>query len=258
MSYELPDRREYSWGVGEAFGGGTILHYIVGPRGKVGLVRDISVDLTVAAVGTTTVPEIDVGIASGDTTYGRYRLGPTAIQGYAIGPWTASNEPITGNPPRNLQDYAGHVQLDGYPQSSTGGGVAGGTFLTVVPQGRIPASGMVVVNVLNGTGNVWRIFLDPTKSPLPYNLAVGQLVNVVGVQGVTGGAAGGIRINAISALNVAGNWIELTGVTFGGAYTGGGLVDIVTVVTEKAGTGGAPAGTGAVRVVIDWEGSPTP
>lgn len=250
MSYDIPDLKEYSWGVGEAFGAASILHYIVGPKGKVGFVRDIAVDLTVATVGTTTVPEIDVGIASGDPTYGRYRLGQSATVGYAIGPHQASNENITGNPPRALNDYAGHVVLDGGPLGSTGGGVAGGTFLTIVPQGRIPASGQSVANVVNGTGNVWRITLN---NPLPYNLAVGQLVNVSGVQGVTGAPANGISINAISALNVAGNWIELTGVTFGGAYTGGGNVDFVTVVTEKLGVG-TPAGTGSVKVTIEWTG----
>jgi hypothetical protein len=252
MSYELPDRREYSWGNGEAFGNSTTLHYIVGPKGKVGYVRDISVDLTAAAVGTTTVPEIDVGTSSSDSTYGRYRLGTTAILGYPIGVWSASNEVITGNPPRNLQDYAHHVELDGYPESSTGGGAAGGTFLTVVKQGRIPASGMPIVNVISGTGSVWRVFL---RDPLPYNLAVGQLVNVRGVTGVTGGP---VNLIAISALSATAGWIELTGITFGGTYAGGGIVDFVTVVTEKAGTGGSPAGTGTVKVVIDWDGAMTP
>lgn len=254
MSYDNPDIREYSWGAAEAFGAASILHYIVGPKGKVGFVRDISVDLTVASVGTTTVPEIDVGAFSGDVTYGRYRLGTSIVLGYAIGNHTASNEAITGNPPRSLSDYAGHVVLDGGPLGSTGGGVAGGTFLTVVPQGRIPANGQLVSNIVNGTGNVWRITLN---NPLPYNLSVGQLVNLSGVQGVTGAPTNGISNNAISALNVAGNWIELTGVTFGGTYNGGGVLDFVTVVTEKAGVG-TPAGTGAVRVLIEWIGANSP
>lgn len=253
MSYDNTDIREYSWGLAEtAFGTGTLVHYIIGPPGKVGFVRDICVDLTVATVGTTSVPEVDIGIASGDFTYGRYRLGQSATVGNAIGVWAASNEVITGFPPRNLQDYPGHVQLDGYPLGNAG--IAGGTFLTVTPLGRIPASGNRVTNVINGTGNVWRIFF---QSPLPYNLAVGQLVNVRGVAGVTGGAANGIQLNAISALSFTGNWIELTAVTFGGAYTGGGIVDIVTVVTEKVGVG-TPAGTGAVRVMIEWIGANSP
>jgi hypothetical protein len=55
-----------------------------------GFVRDISVDLSVATAAATTVPEIDVGIASADFTYGRYRLGTAVATGYAIGFHSAS------------------------------------------------------------------------------------------------------------------------------------------------------------------------
>ena len=258
MSYENTDIREYSWGVAETVGATTVLHYIVGPRGKVGFVRDISVDVTTALVGTGGVPEIDIGFKSGDFTYGRYRLGVTAILGYPVGLWTASNEAITGNPPRTLQDYAGHIQLDGYPLGNVG--IAGGSFSTVAPLGRIPASGNPITNVVNGTANNWRVFL---RDPLPPALLVGTtgfLVNVSGVVGgVTGGTAAGIRNAAVVApvaAALANNWIELP-FTFGGAYTGGGFIDFVTVVTELAGTTG-PAGAGAVRVVIEWVGANTP
>lgn len=256
--YEASDIREYSWGVGEAFGGGTINHYIVGPKGKVGYVRDISVDLTVATRGDTSVPEIQVGYKSTDSTYGRYRLGISATVGYAIGFWSASQEAITGNPPRNLQDYAGHVQLDGYPLGNAG--IPGGTYQTVVPLGRIPASGNPITSIVNGTGNVWRIFL---RDPLPLSLTTsttGMLVNVTGVSGVTGGASNGIRNIAIvqpTAASLVANWIELTGITFGGTYNGGGTVDFVTVVTELVPVG-TPTGTGAVRVLIEWVGANTP
>ena len=67
MSYEQNgpsgQREEYGpWG-SEAFGGGSLTHQIVGPKGCTGWVRDIMVELTAAAVGTTTVPEIMVGIS---------------------------------------------------------------------------------------------------------------------------------------------------------------------------------------------------
>lgn len=258
MSYDNADIVVYgSWG-NEAFGASTILHYIVGPPGKVGFVRDIEVDLTVATVGTTVVPEIDVGIASGDFTYGRYRLGTSATVGYAIGPHKASNEwAIVGNPPRNAQDYAGHVQLDGYPLFSSG--IAGGSFGTVVPQGRIAASKRGIINVTSGNGGNARFW---TAGVLDPQIVVGQLVNVYGVQGATMGGAAFLEITAISALSSSAanpanpNWFECAA-AFGGAYTGGGYADIVTVVTEKTGTG-TPAGTGHVRVKIEWIGAQTP
>lgn len=160
MSYEQAIREEYVFN-DATFGATTVLHNIQGPKGCTGFVRDISCDITTAMVGTTTVPEIDVGTASGDTTYGRYRLGSTAILGYGTGMKRASQEAITGNPPRNLQDYAHHVELDGYP--------------------------------LDANFRVW-----------------------------------GGRIPA----------------------------DAVVVITNKAGTGGAPAGGGTVRVTVDWIGRP--
>src|ERR1700719_1053512 len=103
MSYELSDVMTYEWGADSTFGLTTVQHFIVGPRGKIGFVRDI------AAV----VPEIAIGITSADATYGRYRLGSTASSNYPVGTYLASNELWVGNPPRNLQDYADHVKLDG-------------------------------------------------------------------------------------------------------------------------------------------------
>lgn len=252
MSYEMPDVRVYDWmtTADQTFGATTIAHYIQGPKGKVGFVRDIMCEVTTSLVGTTSVPEIDVGISSGDATYGRYRLGTAIGTGAAVGSYSASDEPdIVGNPPRLGSLFANHVVLDGGPLTSAG--VVGGTYLTVVPQGRIPASGMVITNVLNGTGNVPRIYL---RDPIPPQLVTGQLINVVGVQGATG--TNGVQL-VISAISAANGYIETSG-TFGGTYTGGGVVNIVTVVTGKQGSGGSPAGGGNIRVIIQWVGANTP
>ena len=188
MSYEnLPAglREDFGpWGAAEAFGGGSLTHQIIGPKGCVGFLRDIAVDLTVAAVGTTTVPEIQLGISSGDFTYGRYRLGSAAGTGYNTGMHRAGAEPLVvslNNAGRQLADFTGHVVLDGGAYTSVVN--AGGSSSTVVPAGRIPASGMVVSNVVNGTGNVVRIFL---RDPIDALLKTGQLVQVLGVGGATG------------------------------------------------------------------------
>jgi len=264
MSYDTPDNEVYIWN-DATFGATTVNHFIVGPRGKVGFVRDIEVEVNTALVGTTTVPEVDVGIATGDFTYGRYRLGTTAILGYGPGAYKASNEPWTGNPPRTFSDFAGHMSLDGGPLFSSG--ISGGSFGTVLSQGRIAASGRPIINVINGTANVARVFL---RDPLDPQIVVGQTVNVRGAAGATFGGptnllgAGFAYQVTISALSSSAanptnpNWIELTGTTFGGTYTGGGLVDIVTWVTNKAGVGGTPAGGGIVKVKIEWVGQNNP
>jgi hypothetical protein len=245
MAYDQADIEEFSY-LDSTFGATSVTHNIIGPKGKVGFVRDISVDVTTALVGTTTVPEIQVGISSGDFTYGRYRLGTTASAGYGVGMHRASVEGWTGNPPRTLGDFAGHVVLDGGPLTSQG--IAGGSFGTQVPQGRIPASPFHVTNAVSGTGSVVRLILQET---IPTQLVVGQTVVVQGVAGATG--ANGTQ--TVSAINTNGNYIELTGTTFGGTYTAGGLVSVVAVVTCLAGTGGSPAGGGQVRVKIQWIGS---
>ena len=141
MSYETPQRQIYVF-QDTTFGATSVTHNIIGPKGAVGFVRDIEVDVGVSLVGTTTVPEIDVGTSSGDSTYGRYRLGTTAILGYAVGIHRASQEAITGNPPRNLQDYAHHVELDGYPLDAN--------FRAFL--GRIPKDTAAVITCAAGTG----------------------------------------------------------------------------------------------------------
>jgi hypothetical protein len=260
MSYDTgpgPSGRaeEYGpWGA-EAFGASSITHQIIGPRGCVGFVRDMMVEVTASMVGTTTVPEIQVGISSGDFTYGRYRLGSSASLGYFLGMHRAATEQLSvalTNAGRQVSDYAGHVVLDGGTYTSAG--TPGGTFGTVIPAGRIPRS-MTVTNVISGTGSVARIFV---KEQIDVNLKVGQVVNVLGVQGATAsGMTTGNLINGnapISAISISGGYIELSGTTFGGTYTGGGMVNLVVVITELLGVGGTPAGTGYVRVNIDWHG----
>lgn len=144
MSYENtgPVTERYTF-KDATFGATTVTHNMIGPKGCVGFVRDIVVDVETTLVGTTTVPEIDIGTASGDTTYGRYRLGTTAILGYTTGIHRATQEAITGNPPKNLQDFAHHVEIDGYPLSATAG---------VGFSGRIPKDTAFVITALAGVG----------------------------------------------------------------------------------------------------------
>jgi hypothetical protein len=149
MSYEKPRLQSYTFN-DTTFGATGVAHQIKGPKGCVGFVREIQVDVATSLVGTTTVPEIDVGLSSGDFTYGRYRLGTTATAGYATGIHSASQEAITGNPPRTLADFTGHVVLDGGPLTSSG--VAGGSWSTQVPAGRIPVDQTVFITNLAGTG----------------------------------------------------------------------------------------------------------
>lgn len=246
MSYDQADIEEFSY-LDSTFGGTAVTHQIIGPKGKVGFVRDISVDVTTSLVGTTTVPEIDIGISSGDFTYGRYRLGTAVSTGYAVGMHRASTEAWTGNPPRTLGDFSGHVVLDGGPLTSAG--IAGGSYGTQVPSGRIPAGPLTVTNVISGTAGVCRVYTAQLISQL---LKVGQTVLVQGVTGATG-ANGTQTISAIDTTNY--QWIELSGTTFGGTYAAGGTVAFIAVVTCLAGTGGTPAGGGQVRIKIQWLGS---
>lgn len=144
MSYDAGGshfREQYTF-TDATFGATTVTHNMIGPKGCTGFVRDIIVDVTTTLVGTTTVPEIDVGTASGDVTYGRYRLGTTAIAGYTTGIHRAGQEAITGNPPRALADFAGHVILDGGPLDANFRAWAG----------RLPADTAFVITCKAGTG----------------------------------------------------------------------------------------------------------
>src|ERR1700704_6311983 len=104
-SYDVP-LRETLIQASSAFGAATETFTHIGPKGKRGLVRDIEVDITADMVGTTTVPEIDVGTASGAPPCAGHRLAPAPAPGYPAPapPKRASQEAITGNPPRALSD----------------------------------------------------------------------------------------------------------------------------------------------------------
>lgn len=118
MSYDTPFRREVYVFASTAFGATTENQQVIGPKGKKGLVRDIHTALTAGAVGTTSVPEIDVGATAGSFEYARHRLGTTAILGNIAGAYRASalaagaGGSNTGGIPPVLNDFAGHVALE--------------------------------------------------------------------------------------------------------------------------------------------------
>ena len=121
MSYDVPLTEEYIF-PSTAFGGATEAKTYIGPPGRKGIVRDIITNISVDCVGTTSVPEINVGTASGDFTYARHRLGSTAILGNtaAATPYRATQlvnnaAGRTGGSPPALNDYAGHVALETVP-----------------------------------------------------------------------------------------------------------------------------------------------
>lgn len=124
MSYDNPFKRETIYFPSAAFGATTDSMAIKGPLGKTGLVKDIRQTVTADMVGTTTVPEINVGSAASvagtlKTEYARFRLGTTAILGYLItgGPRRARALAVgaagnAGGVPPVLSDFAGHVALE--------------------------------------------------------------------------------------------------------------------------------------------------
>lgn len=125
MSYDNPSKRETYYLPSAAFGATTDSLAIKGPAGKKGTVKDIRQYVTATMVGTTTVPEIDVGSAISavgaglKTEYARFRLGTTAIAGYASAntPFRARAlcDAAAGNPggaAPSLSDYAGHIALE--------------------------------------------------------------------------------------------------------------------------------------------------
>lgn len=113
VSYDNPIRERRSY-MAQAFGAeaGTKTFTILGPKGRRGLVRDIEVEITTAMVGTTSVPEIDVGTESGDTSYARFRLGSAAGAGYGTGVKRARSLTKGDGEVPKLTDFAGHVELE--------------------------------------------------------------------------------------------------------------------------------------------------
>lgn len=143
-SYASPITEKYTL-PSSAFGATTATQTHKGPPGRRGLVRDIRVLLTADAVGTSAVPEIDVGNASGDTSYARFRLGTAAGSGYAASssPFNARALCTGGNGLKPTKsDFTGHVALetDFIPADTAfvitakqgSGGVPAGTGITEV------------------------------------------------------------------------------------------------------------------------------
>lgn len=255
MNYANPDVELFAFAEDATFGATSVTHQIIGPRGKVGYVRDILVDITTSLTSTGTVPEVRIGISSGDYTYGRYRLGLTAsTTSYGTGMHRASVEAWTGNPPRTLTDFPGHVVLDGGPLTSQG--IAGGSYGTVVPAGRIPTGPWTVTNVILGTTASSNRYYVNGLEAAPGGVSVGQKVLVQGVAGVNSTANGILTVAAIDS-NSPPQWIELTSQTFSGTYTSGGWIMPIVIVTGFAGGAGGGGG-GIIRVKIAWDGPAQP
>jgi hypothetical protein len=117
MSGYYETRPEIEWYTipSVAWGNSTKTFNLIGPKGRRGIVYDILVDITADMVGTSTVPEVDVGLTSGSVEYARYRLGSSATSGYtaASTPKRATQEAlVTQVQPPVLTDFAGHVALE--------------------------------------------------------------------------------------------------------------------------------------------------
>jgi hypothetical protein len=116
-SYEKPIRERFSPGPAVAFGAaaGTVSYAYIGPRGKRGMVRDITARITAAFVGTTSVPEITVGSAASsvgslNAEYARFRMGTAAATGYGTDPGVRRASQVSGG--LNVyEDFTGHVKL---------------------------------------------------------------------------------------------------------------------------------------------------
>jgi hypothetical protein len=131
-TYDAPYREHYTL-PSSAFGATTATQSWIGPAGRTGLVRDIEVYATADFVGTTTVPEVDVGTASGAVEYARFRLGTSATAGLAAAstPIRARTQ-VQGNPtPPVNTTFTGYVALE---------------------TARIPADTAFVITAKAGTG----------------------------------------------------------------------------------------------------------
>lgn len=132
MSYDKAERIRYTFGatpqVALQFGaaGETVAYEFIGPKGKKGIVRDIEIEVTEAMVGTTTVPEINVGsaatvAATPSVDYARWRLGTAAGTGYATSVNTLRASSLiqsynevdaTTNPGKQSTRFSEHVVLE--------------------------------------------------------------------------------------------------------------------------------------------------
>lgn len=114
QSYDRPMVETYIQ-PSSAFGATTESQRYFGPKGKKGHVIDIDVDITADMVGTTTVPEICVGTASADASYGRFRLGTAVGTGYTSAQGSRRATQVGGNAVTDdtpvYEDFTGHVKL---------------------------------------------------------------------------------------------------------------------------------------------------
>jgi hypothetical protein len=116
-TYDVPHKERYTL-LASAFGAAAVNRTFQGPPGKMGLVRDIVIDVTAAMVGTTSVPELRVGTAAADSSFARWLLGTTATAGLGTGEYRARSLALkaagrTGSKAVQLNDFAHHIALEG-------------------------------------------------------------------------------------------------------------------------------------------------
>ncbi len=123
-TYDVPLRERYTFPPANAFGATTASISYQGPPGRKGLVRDIIMRVSASMVGTTSVPEIRVGIAASSNEFARWLLGTTAILGLGTGAYrartlAAAQAGRTGGKPLFLTDFAHHICLEGNDNAGT-------------------------------------------------------------------------------------------------------------------------------------------
>lgn len=114
-----------------------------------------------------------------------------------------------------------YVNLQG-ATFNLGGNVVTGAKTNVLLNGVVlqSTSTLAVTGAVSGTGAVCRLTMASTAS-----LAEGQKIIVAGIAGATGCNTASPPVGSTTHI-VDGTHIELTGTTFGGAYTSGGTVQI--------------------------------
>ena len=122
-----------------------------------------------------------------------------------------------------------------------------------MPKGRIPASGWVITSVVQGVDSSHsRIYGVGVNPGAPFkDLQVGMLVNVWGVVGSTSVNA---QKQAITAIDTNNQYFEVAQ-TFSTAYTSGGAVSLVIVITLQSNGATSGAGGGIPRVKVQWLGA---
>ena len=156
MAYEIP-LTEFYVQPSTAFGATTETQTFIGPKGKIGYVRDMDMDITADMVGTTTVPELMVGTASGLSEYARFRLGTTAIAGYTVAQGAARRaRQVSGGKPY-FDDYSEHVKLGRGTADASRGYISNNVYVDTaasVALTRIPADTAFVITRKAGVGGV--------------------------------------------------------------------------------------------------------